>query len=297
MFDLGRLRLLRELAHRGTMIAVAEAYGLTSSAVSQQLAILEHEARVALLERIGRRVRLTEEGVRLVAHAEKILAAVEAAKLDLSAEPEMPRGALDVGSFPSYTRARLLPAAKRLKKRFPDFRLRIHDLQPADATDAVRSGRYQLAISFSYNLVPRAAPEGLVSRPLLQEPVFLALPKIWRDAGDPIDLRKLIDAEWIVGARQSDDRELAERACAPAGFAPKIAHTIDDYELLLHMVGGGFGVGLVPELALRFPSAKKVVMRRPGKAPLYRHIHAITRRSLMATAPIQALFAELENDA
>lgn len=296
MFDLNRLRLLRELAHRGTMIAVAEAFGLTSSAVSQQLAILEHEARVALLERIGRRVRLTEEGVRLVAHAERILAAVETARLDLAGRPEEPRGTLDVGCFPSYTRARLLPAARRLKKLFPGFSLQIHDLQPADATDAVCSGRYQLAISFSYNLVPRPAPEGLVSQLLLKEPVFLALPKTWQDAGDPIDLRKLADAEWIVGARQSDDRELAERACALSGFAPKIAHTIDDYELLLHMVAQGFGVGLVPALALHFPSAKSVVTRRPGKTPLFRHIHGITRQSLAATPSIRALLAELERD-
>jgi len=62
MMDLTRLRLLRELAHRGTMTAVATAFGLTSSAVSQQLAVLEREARVVLLERVGRRVLLTAEG-------------------------------------------------------------------------------------------------------------------------------------------------------------------------------------------------------------------------------------------
>lgn len=84
MFDLVRLRLLRELSHRGTMAAVAEACGLTSSAVSQQLTTLEREAGVALLERIGRRVQLTPDGQRLVAHVDTILHAVDAAEVDLA---------------------------------------------------------------------------------------------------------------------------------------------------------------------------------------------------------------------
>src|SRR4051794_7325454 len=113
MFDLDRLRLLRELAQRGTMTAVAEARGLTSSAVSQQLAILEHEAGTKLYERIGRRVRLTEAGSRLASHAEEILRAVEAAAQDLKAGREQPRGTLAIACFPSFAKAHLLPALIR----------------------------------------------------------------------------------------------------------------------------------------------------------------------------------------
>lgn len=96
MIDLARLNLLRELAHRGTMSAVATALGMTSSAVSQQLATLERETRVALLERVGRRVRLTAEGARLVSHAEAILQAIEVAQLDLRAASETPEGELEI---------------------------------------------------------------------------------------------------------------------------------------------------------------------------------------------------------
>src|ERR1700716_808093 len=99
MFDLARLRLLRELAHRGTMTSVAAAFGVTSSAVSQQLATMEREARVALLERVGRRVRLTAAGARLVAHAEAIVQAVDAAELDLRVAGERPKGELAIACF------------------------------------------------------------------------------------------------------------------------------------------------------------------------------------------------------
>src|SRR5690349_6097026 len=128
MFDLDRLRLLRELAHRGTMTAVAESFRLTSSAVSQQLATLEREARTKLFERVGRRVRLTSEGKRLAVHAEDILRAVEVATLDLRTNREKPRGTVEIACFPSFAKAHLLPAVIRARKRHPELTVVLHDL-------------------------------------------------------------------------------------------------------------------------------------------------------------------------
>ena len=83
MLDMRRLRLLRELAHRGTIVAVAEALAFSPSAVSQQLAVLEREAGVPLLERTGRRVRLTPAGRNLAQHAEALLERLELAAAEL----------------------------------------------------------------------------------------------------------------------------------------------------------------------------------------------------------------------
>lgn len=293
MFDLTRLRLLRELSHRGTMTAVGAAFGLTSSAVSQQIATLEREARVALTERVGRRVRLTAEGARLAAHADAILQAVEAAQLDLRPAGETPRGVLEIACFSTFAKARLLPAVIRARKRFPELQVVIHELESADAIDAVRDGRCDLAVSFAYSLVPGAAFAGLVSQPLMDEPVLLALPKAWRRARDPIALKRLAREDWIVGSRQSDDRLLAERACAAAGFTPRMTHTVDDYDLVLRMVSAGLGVGFVPELALSFPSAKGVVVRTPAGPPLRRRVQAVTRSALAASPMVRALLSEL----
>lgn len=90
--DFARLRLLRELAHRGTMTAVGIARGLTSSAVSQQLSALERHLGIKVLERVGRRVRLTPEGERLLVHAKDILHAVELAEEDLRGKIATPAG-------------------------------------------------------------------------------------------------------------------------------------------------------------------------------------------------------------
>lgn len=294
MFDFARLRLLRELAHRGTMTAVGEALGQTSSAVSQQLAILEREARAKLLERVGRRVRLTAEGERLALHADAILQAVVAAEQDLKGATERPKGVLEVCCFPTFAKARLLPVIARARARYPELHVVIHELESADAIAAVRDGRCHLAISFAYSLAPQPDVPGLVSHPLIDEPVVLALPKRWRRERQPIALKRLAREDWIIGSRQTDDRQLAERACALAGFAPRMTHTIDDYDLMLRMVAAGLGIGFVPELALSFSDTKAVVLRTPsGVPPLRRRIHALTRSTLAASPMVRALLSEL----
>jgi DNA-binding transcriptional LysR family regulator len=279
------------------MTAVAAAFGLTSSAVSQQLATMEREARVALLERVGRRVRLTAEGARLVSHAETILQAVEAAELDLRAAGETPRGELEIASFSTFAKVHLIPAVMRTRNRFPEMHVVVHELESEDAIEAVRDGRCHVAVSFAYNLVPRPEAVGLVAQQLMEEPVLLALPERWRTERNPIDLERLAQEDWIVGSRQTDDRLLAERACAVAGFAPRMTHTVDDYDLLLRMVAAGLGVGFVPALGLRFPSAEAVVVRTPGGAPLSRRVHALTRGALTASPLVLALLWELASTA
>jgi DNA-binding transcriptional LysR family regulator len=127
----------------------------------------------------------------------------------------------------------------------------------------------------------------------MEEPVRLVLPKSWEAGPGPVALERLADQDWIVGSRQPDDRQIAERACALAGFAPRIAHTVDDYDLLLRMVAAGFGVGFAPDLALQSPSAEAVTVRTATGPPLSRQIHALTRTTLAASPLVDALLSEL----
>jgi DNA-binding transcriptional LysR family regulator len=76
-----------------------------------------------------------------------------------------------------------------------------------------------------------------------------------------------------------------------------MTHTVDDYDLLLRMVAAGLGVGFVPALGLRFPSAEAVVVRTPGGAPLSRRVHALTRGALTASPLVRALLWELASTA
>src|SRR5215210_8895615 len=131
--DVRRMRVLREAAERGTIAAAARALAFTPSAVSQQLAALEREAGVALLDRHGGRVRLTEPGRRLVARTEAILAELEAATAELAAASADVSGDVHVAAFPSAERALLAPAAALLGRRHPDVRVRTTELEPEAA--------------------------------------------------------------------------------------------------------------------------------------------------------------------
>ena len=103
--DLARLRALRELSIRKTMAAVAEALYVSPSAVSQQIALLEQEVGIALIERRGRGVELTPAGKQLVERAERILIELESARADIAELKKVIAGELRVAAFPSVASA------------------------------------------------------------------------------------------------------------------------------------------------------------------------------------------------
>src|SRR3954468_22172861 len=122
MLDLRRLRLLRELHARGTIAAVADALRYTPSAISQQLAMLEREAGVPLLERAGRGVRLTDPALVLVGHAEALLERAEVAEAELAAAAGIVAGRGRIAGFESVALQLALPAMAALARDAPRLR-------------------------------------------------------------------------------------------------------------------------------------------------------------------------------
>src|SRR5580693_4369869 len=174
MIDVRRLRLLLELDRRGTVTAVAEALAYTPSAVSQQLAALEREAGVPLLQRTGRRVALTPAGALLAGYAESVLAVLEEASAALAATRDSLAGPLRIGAFPSAARVILPPALVALGRDHPGLELMVTELDPADVPDALHSGALDVALTFVYDYVPAAPDPTVENEPLLEETVYLA---------------------------------------------------------------------------------------------------------------------------
>jgi DNA-binding transcriptional LysR family regulator len=241
MLDVRRLRLLRELAHRGTIAAVAEALAYTPSAVSQQLSVLEREAGVPLLERTGRAVTLTAAAIRLVEHAELVIATLQEAAAELASDTAKVSGALRVGVFPSAIADILTPAIVALSADHPDLDLLVTELDPAEVPNALREERLDIALVQEYDYVPAATDPALQTEPLLDEVVYLAALTT-----DPLTDRR--DASWIAGTAGTLCHLLTERACAAAGFIPHIRHHVDDFGAVLALVAAGQGVAFVPEL-------------------------------------------------
>ncbi len=253
MLDVRRLRLLRDLAHLGTIAAVAQAHSYTPSAVSQQLTALQREAGVPLLAHTGRSVRLTPAGRALVAHTETILATLEAATATLAAARTDLTGTVRIGAFPSAVRTLLPPALVALGRDHPGLDLMVTELDPVAMPDALRDGRLDVALLHDYDTVPAVPDPTLDSTPLLDETVFLAVPAgtaIDPD-GDPIAAAR--DAAWIVSTPGTLCHTVAMRACAAAGFTPAVRHHADDFTAVLALVASGQGVSLVPELGATQP--------------------------------------------
>src|SRR5215213_7231001 len=151
--EIRRLKLLLELSRLGSMRAVADELGYTTSSVSQQLGVLAQEAGAALIEPEGRRVRLTPAGRRLADHAVTILAAVEAARLDLDPSAE-PRGTVRVAGFATAIRRSLLPAIDDLRSTHPRLEVRIHEYEPLESLDLLARDEVDLALVYDYDLAP-----------------------------------------------------------------------------------------------------------------------------------------------
>jgi DNA-binding transcriptional LysR family regulator len=257
MLDVRRLRLLRELAHRGTIAAVADALAFTASAVSQQLSALEREAGVALLTRTGRTVALTPAGHLLVRHADAVLAVLERAEAELASARAGLTGPLRIGAFPSATQAFVPAALHALAEDHPGLESRVVELDPADVADALRAGELDVALVHDYDFVPFPAEPGIETRPLCTEPMYLAAIESMPDAG----LADYREAAWIVATTGTRCHTMTVRACQAAGFTPLIRHQIDDFATVLAFVAAGHGVALVPELGVVGAPAKVVLTK------------------------------------
>ncbi|MEU7841399.1 LysR family transcriptional regulator [Micromonospora sp. NPDC049114] len=254
MLDVRRLVLLRDLGRLGTIAAVAQAHAYTPSAVSQQLAALQREAGTRLLERTGRRVSLTSTATALVQHTEVILAALEAADATVAAARTGLRASVRIGAFPSAVRTLLPAALATLAREHPALDLMISELDPVDMPAALRSRRLDVALLHDYDIAPTPPDPTVDSIALLQETVFLAVPRTTADdtAAEPISAAR--DAQWILGSPGTLCHSVALHACQLAGFTPAVRHHADDFTATLALVAAGQGVALIPQLAIAQPS-------------------------------------------
>ncbi len=254
VLDLRRLRLLHELHRRGTVSAVAEALSYSPSTVSQQLGVLQREAGTTLFEPAGRRVRLTDAALVLVAHAEQLLAGAERAEADLAAAASgAVAGVVHVGSFQTASLHLLLPAMTALAGEHPGVELRLVEAEPEQALEALRSHALDLVLADEWSGAPRPRLPGLDRLDLFAEPVRIALPESHPAAapGGPVPLAELAGAAWAAGDPGGGMAELTRRLCnGHGGFEPHIRHHTNELTMLLALVAHGQAVTLLPELAL-----------------------------------------------
>lgn len=293
MLNVTRLRVLRELARRGSLAAAAEGLWLTPSGVSQHIAALERETQVKLIQRSGRGVRLTAAGRLLAAQSETIFAALDAAESALHALDGDPIGTLRVAAFPTFVQAVLPAAIRRLAERHPDLLIEIEDLEVDESLDALRAHRIDVAIVDETGWGARISRGDIRAMQLLDDPLGVATASTHPLAGRPsVAWADLSSELWLMERPSSSlfDRVMVE--CRRAGFEPRVRAWVRDISAALALVESGCGISVLPRLALarRSPALGWSPIGRPA---VRRHVMALVREERERMPSVQALVEEL----
>jgi DNA-binding transcriptional LysR family regulator len=298
MLDLHRLRLLQEFAVRGSIARTAAVLGYTPSAVSQQLAALEREAGIALLDRSARRAELTDAGRRLAGHAERILAMVEEAETDLSAQAQEPAGRVVVTAFPSAAVA-FAPALARSLRTHPNLALVLRQTQAREGLRQVRSGEVDVAIvdDWTSRLAEEIESGGsiLTCYHLIRDRLALVVPRAHRaaDPGQPVDLRALRFDPWLAAPAGESSRQAVDRLLAAVGVAPQVLSEFEGMSTIVSLVARGIGIAILPRLAVAAGERRVAVRELPHGLDLARDIHAVARTASVRRPSVAVILSAL----
>src|ERR1700761_360666 len=298
MLDLHRLRLLQEFAARGSIAAAASALGYTPSAVSQQLAALEREAGLALLDRSARRATLTDAGRRLAGHAERILSMVEEAETDLSAQAAEPSGRIVATAFPSAAVA-FAPALARSLRAHPGLLLVLRQTGAPQGMRLVRSGEVDVAIvdDWTSRLSEEIEAGGsiLTCYHLVRDQLVLVLPRT-HPAADPDrqgDLRALRHESWLAAPAGEPSRLAVDRLLAAVGVTPPVLSEFEGMSTIVSLVARGIGIALLPRLAVAAADRRITVRDLPHGLDLARDVYAVARTASVRRPSVAVILTAL----
>lgn len=288
MLDLRRLRLLRELARHGTITAVAEALSYSPSAVSQQLARLEKETGVRLLEPAGRRVRLTAQADLLVAHTEVLLEEMERAEAGLAQSLKETVGTLRVAAFQTAVLALIPHALSQLQPQHPSLRVEVTELEPETALPALIVGEFDLVLGEEYPGFPLPRPRETERHHLLADELRLITPAGWRERSLP----RLASRPFVMEPVGTTARDWATVACRHAGFEPDVRYTSTDLQIHLRLAESGLAAALLPDLSGAGDRRDVVAHRLHGRPR--RQIFTTVRRGAAGQPKVQAFTTALK---
>ena len=269
--------MLREVVSSGSFSAAAEALHLSQSAVSQQIAALEREVGMPLLERTSGGPKLTPAGKALMDHGDAVITRLEEAERELAQIAGLEGGRLRLACFPSASATLMTRALAVFRQRFPSVELEFSEEEPEESFPGLKRGDFDLVVVFDYPNFPLEFDRDTDAEMVYEEPMWVALPP-----GHPLAAAKsvriedLADEDWLCGALPSSCRYQVLQLGRDAGFEPRIAFHSEDYNVIKGFVAAGLGVTVLPELAADHP---EVELRDVRGAKPTRRIWAVTRES------------------
>lgn len=278
-FDVHALRVVKAISDEGSLTAAAASLGYSQPALSQQMKRLERRLGVPVIERVGRRVRLTEAGRVLARHAPAVTTALDAAAGELAELRGLRAGRVRLVGFPSASSTVVPRLLTDLARHHPGITITYVEAEPPEAVEAVREDRADIALTFSYP-GDRDDPHGSSARGLAVHSVgadelLLVLPADHPAArADRVAITELMEENWIAGCPRCRGHLL--ELCGRAGFEPRIGFETDNVVAVEGLVAQGIGVATLPRMAVdSFPLLRGVVTR-PLPAGEARSLHVVT---------------------
>lgn len=245
--DPRRLSILLAVHRAGGVVAAASSAHMSASAVSQQIARLEAEVGVPVLERQPKGAVLTPAGGILVETAERIETEITEAQRALRQLSGAPSGTVVIGSFKTVLRGLLLPLVAELRARAPGIDVHLREIEPEGGAAEFRSGHLDVLLVEAGGPVGRARPRGTHDVTVMDEPWLVAMPT---SVPAPATLDDLATSTWLTpdddSAALAATERLLDRLSRPVRGPDRYA----DYDVALAMVRAGLGIALIPALAL-----------------------------------------------
>lgn len=242
MLDPHRLRVLVAVAETGTVTGAAEVLHYGQPTISHHLAKLEQETGAVLIQRVGRGVRLTNEGRQLAERGAQILGLLDRAEVELESASNLEAGIVRLACFPSAVATIVPRLLGDLHARHPGLQVEIMEAEPPEAGQLITSSGADLALAFSY---PEQAPdEQLNAQSIGHDDLYLVV----RRGSDGKRVADYADQPWLAGCERCRTHLVA--TCRAAGFEPPIRFASDDFVASQALVSAGLGVTILPGLAL-----------------------------------------------
>ncbi len=290
---------MKAIADKGSFTAAASALDFSQPAISQMVRRLEKRTGTALVERLGRSVRLTEAGEVLARHAVSVLSALEAAEEEVAAIAGLRAGRVRLMAFPSSSATLVPRALASVRERYPDITVTFTEGEPPQSLAALRAGECDLAVAFTYEGTDlgrgEEALDQFVSHPLLDDEVRLVVPNNHPLADQPVArIADLSGDNWIAGCPRC--RGHLVQMCDAAGFSPNVGFETEDYVAVLGFVAAGLGIALIPDLILASATNPGVTIL-PIDPPSRRTVHAVTTPDLCRVPAVHATITALIDSA
>ena len=282
--DSRRLRYFVQIVDSGSITRAAALSGVAQPALSQQLAILENELKVKLLDRSVSGVTPTPAGRILYARAQAILRQFEDLREAVHREVKPLSGTVTLGMPPTMLSRFGLPLIERVCTQHPEMRLQMREEGSVVLNELLTSGKIELAIGAT-------RPEReLIGEEVLTEPIVVMYPASMTipESATLADLAKL---PWVMPRRPNAIRALIDAVFASSNLTPNVVVEIDSLYSAMESVRRGVGVGPMTMSAMKDAlEAGTLRARQLGDTPLMRSMYLAHRRTPGLTPAAQFVY-------